>query len=281
MKKIIFTVALLMAGMSSFACEDVVCPAPYDVTSGVSRFFSTVTGQNFLAQKIGARLIKKAIKKTLISGDIKADLKSYSVRDLKAGRFKSIEITGKDVNAQGVYVSSFKTKTLCNFNYIVEEKNGDITIKEDIPMSVNVVFTEDDLNKTMNSSDYKRMIKDINNIAGSVFEINSTYVRLKNDKMYYILKYNIPFVRKSKEVVLMADLKVDNGNITLANTSFVGSNSTLDINKFSKLLNYINPLDFSAKVLENKEAKFNIQNVNVEDKKITIDGRMTVLKDKE
>ena len=40
-------------------------------------------------------------------------------------------------------------------------------------------------------------------------------------------------------------------------------------------------IDFSAKILENKDAEFNIENIKISDKKITIDGRMTILKDKE
>lgn len=281
MKKIILMLALL-AGCASYAsCDDLQCPAPYDLTPKTSRFFSVVTGQNFLAEKIGAGLIKKAIKKNIISGDIKAKLDSYSVRDLKAGRFKTIEISGKNVNIQGVQISSFNAKTLCDFNYIQEQKNGDIVIKENLPMQFNVQITEDDLNKTMNSADYKRFISSVNTLSGGLFEVSSTYVRLKNNKMYYVLKYNIPFVRKPKEVVLSADLCVENGKIVMANTNFVGSEAVLDINKFSKLLNYINPLDFSAKILENKEAKCNIQNVKISDKNITIDGRVTVLKDKE
>ena len=260
---------------------DVKCVEPYGLTSNTSRFFSSITGQNFLAEKIGAGLLKKAIKKNIESGSIKTDLQSYSVRDLKAGRFKSIEISGKNINAQGVYISSFTLKTLCNFNYIVDNKKGDVIIKENMPMSLSVEITEDDLNKTMLSSDYKRIISDVNSLAGGFFEINSTQVRLKDNKMYYVLKYNMPFVRKSKEIALCANLRIDNGKIVLADTSFVGSGATLDINKFSKLLNYINPLDFSAKILENKDAKVNIKNVKIENKKITMDGIVTVLKDKE
>ena len=211
MKKIILILMLLTS--VAYAQCDLQCPAPYGLSSGVSRFFSSVTGQNFLAEKIGSALLKKAIKKNIESGSIKTDLQSFSVRDLKNGKFKSIEIKGKDVDVQGVYITSFDVKTLCDFNYLV--------------------------------------------------------------------KYNIPFVRKSKEIALCASLRVDNGKIMLADTTFAGSNTTLDINKFSKLLNYINPLDFSAKILENKEAKCNIQNVKISDKNITIDGRVTVLKDKE
>lgn len=291
MKKIVLILMLLASvgyvqySQKALANTDstcsVKCVEPYDLTSSTSRFFSSVTGQNFLAEKIGASLLKKAIKKNIESGTIKTNLQSYSVRDLKAGRFKSIEITGKNVNAQGVYISSFDLKTLCNFNYIVDNKKGDVIIKENMPMSLKVEISEDDLNRTMLSSDYKRIISDVNSLAGGFFEINSTQVRLKDNKMYYVLKYNMPFVRKSKEIALCANLRIDNGKIALADTSFVGSGTTLDINKFSKLLNYINPLDFSAKILENKDAKVNIKNVKIVDKKITMDGVVTVLKDKE
>ena len=285
MKKIILGLVLLLVAQNVQAkdCETLKCPAPYDLTSGFSRGMSTVTGQKFLSEKIGEKLVKKAIKKNITSGDIKVNLDAYSVRDLKAGRFKSLEIDGKNVDIQGVYISSFNAKTLCNFNYIANDKKGNYIVKEDIPASFNAIITEEDLNKTMLSSDYKRMIDDINSIGGNlnIFQITSTNIKLKNDKMYYVLKYSMPFVRKTKELVITANLKVENGQIELANTSFLNNSMALDVDKLSKLINYINPLDFSAKILENKDAKFNIETVNISNGKITIDGNMTILKDKE
>lgn len=285
MKKIILSFVLLLAvqGVQAQDCSTLKCPAPYDLTSGFSRGMSTVTGQKFLSEKIGEKLVKKAIKKNITSGDIKVNLDAYSVRDLKAGRFKSLEIDGKNVDIQGVYISSFNAKTLCNFNYIANDKKGNYIVKEDIPASFNAIITEEDLNKTMLSSDYKRMIDDINSIGGNlnIFQITSTNIKLKNDKMYYVLKYSMPFVRKTKELVITANLKVENGQIELANTNFLNNSMALDVDKLSKLINYINPLDFSAKILENKDAKFNIETVNISNGKITIDGNMTILKDKE
>ena len=285
MKKIILSFVLLLAvqGVQAQDCSTLKCPAPYDLTSGFSRGISTVTGQKFLSEKIGEKLVKKAIKKNITSGDIKVNLDAYSVRDLKAGCFKSLEINGKNVDIQGVYISSFNAKTLCNFNYIANDKRGNYIVKEDIPASFNATITEEDLNKTMLSSDYKRMIDDINSIGGNfnIFQITSTNIKLKNDKMYYVLKYSMPFVRKTKELVITANLKVENGQIELANTSFLNNSMALDVDKLSKLINYINPLDFSAKILENKDAKFNIETVNISNGKITIDGNMTILKDKE
>lgn len=284
MKKVLLTLLFLIIGQTGFAsCDIQSCVAPYDLTSGFSRFFSKITGQNFIASKIGESLTKKAIKKEITSGKIDVNLKSFSTRDLKAGRFKSLEITGKDVVVDGIYISYFNTKTLCDFNYVVQDKNGKVIVKEDIPVRVNVVITEDDLNSTMNSSDYKRMLSDINTIGGTLnlFQIVSTSVKLKNGKMYYIMKYALPFVRKPQEIVISADLCIHNGEIILANTNLVSDCLALDVHSFSKILNYINPLDFSAKILENKNARFNIQNVKISNGKIDIDGQVTVLKDKE
>lgn len=285
MKKIILCMLLLLVAQSVQAqdCSTLKCPAPYDLTSGFSRRMSKVTGQRFLSEKIGESLTKKAIKKNITSGDIKVNLDAYSVRDLKAGRFKSLEVKGKNIDIQGIYVSSFNAKTLCNFNYIANDKKGNYIVKEDIPASFNAEITEDDLNKTMSSTDYKRMIDDINSIGGSlnIFQITSTSIKLKNGKMYYVMKYSMPFVRKTKELVISADLKVENGQIVLDNTSFLNNNMALDVDKLSKLINYINPLDFSAKILENKEAKFSVENVKISDGKINIDGNMVILKDKE
>lgn len=284
MKKIFILTALLLIGNINFAetCE-IKCVEPYDLSSSVSQFFSTLTGQRFLSEKIGEKIIKKAIKKNLISGEIKSDVESFSAKDFKAGRFKSVKISGNDINFQGIHISSFEAKTLCNFNYITEDKNGDIFFKEDMPMSVSVTMTEDDINETMKSSDYKRLVDNINNLGGNfnIFNIESTSAKIKNNKLYYIVKYSIPFVRKSKEVAFSADLRVENGQIKLANTTYENNSMSLDMDKFSKIINYINPLDFSAKILENKNAKFNIENIKIEDNKITADGKVIVLKDEE
>ena len=49
----------------------------------------------------------------------------------------------------------------------------------------------------------------------NIFQITSTSVKLKNGKVWYVLKYALPFVRKTKELVISADLNVENGQIVL------------------------------------------------------------------
>lgn len=284
MKKLVLLLGFLVLGNAGFSevCE-LKCVEPYDLSSSASQFFSVLTGQKFLSEKIGEKIIKKAVQKNIISGEIKSNVESFSAKDLKAGRFKSLEISGKNVNIQGINVSSFNANTLCNFNYLSEDKNGDIIFKEDMPMGISIVMTEDDINKTMESSEYKRLVENINSFGGNfnIFNIDSTRVRIKNNKMYYAMKYSIPFVKKSKEVVLSSDLRVEKGEIKFANTTFENNSMSVDLDKFSKLINYINPLDFSAKILENKNAKFNIENIKIEGNSIAVDGKVIILKDKE
>lgn len=286
MKKSIVTCILglgFLIGMNSAqaSCESYVCPQNFELTSSTSRFFSHVTGQNFLAEKIGESAIKKAIKKDT-QGDFKVKLGSYSARDLKSGKFKSLEISGKDIIVDGVYISKADIKTLCDYNYIVQQKNGDVTVMEDVPIGISIEMSEADLNKTMMSKDYKRLLNDLNTIGGAfnIFTIDSTYIKIKNNKIYYVMKIAIPFIRGTQEVVIAADLRVKNGEITFANAELVNNHhSNTDLSKISSMLNYINPLDFSVKILENKNANLSIQNVSLEDGKILMDAHMLVLKD--
>ena len=281
MKKIIISI-LLLTGLCSFAC-DIQCPENKDITSSTSRFFSTVTGQRKLSEIIGEKLIKKAIKQNITSGKIKTDIKSFSTRDLKVGKFESIELTGKDISVQDIYISYIHAKTLCDYNYIGQDKNGNVTIKDDIPFAVEIILTEDNLNKTMQSDNYKRLINDINNMVSmfNAFQINSTSVKIKNNKIYYIAQYYIPFIRQPKHIVIVSDLKVADGMMELENSKVIGNSISFDINKLSKIINYINPLDFSLNMQENRDTKINIQNVKIEEGKIIADGILTVLKDKE
>ena len=280
MQKIILTILILVIGSTSLAvCSD-ACVEPYDLTSGVSRFFSKVTGQNFIAEKVAGHLIKKEVKKEFQKGKIKASLKSYSVRDLKAGRFKSIKISAKDLIADGAYISSFDAQTVCDFNYLVPQ-DDDVLIKENVPILFETVISEDDLNKAMNSNQYKKILDDINYYSAGLFVIDSTSVKLKNEKMYYVIKYSSLFSNRSREIVLSSNLYINNGQIDLGNIVFENKLVSMDINKFSKMLNYINPLDFSFKILENKDAKLNIRSVKITNKQINIKGIVTLLKDKE
>ena len=198
---------------------------------------------------------------------------------MKAGRFKSFELNGKDVNFEGIYLSEFNLKTICDFNYINLDKDWNMTVVNNLPMTFDLTITDADLNKTMSTEEYTRVLNDINMLGSGLFTIESSELRIKNDKIYYILKYAIPFVRKPQEVVISAGLTVKNGDIQFADARILNKDFKLKAEKLSSVLNYINPLDFSVKILENKDARLNIKDVSIADNKITVDGTVILLKD--
>ncbi len=281
MKKIfilLFLLAISIPAIAGNCNEEFKCPVENSLTPGYSRFLSSVTGNKFLAEKIAQAIIKKNIKKNA-QGNFCVKLKSYSARDMKAGRFKSFELKGHDVNFEGIYVSEFDLKTICDFNYINLDKDWNMTVVDDVPMSFNFMITDEDLNKTMASAGYLKVLQDINLLGCGFITIQSTDLRIKDNKIYYILKFAIPFVRKPQEVVIKAGLEVKNGDIKFADVQILNEDFILKSDKLSSILNYINPLDFSVKILENKDAKLKIKNVSITNNKILVDGTVVLLKD--
>ncbi len=286
MKKVLLVLGLLVfiniPALGSDCAAD-MCAEPYDLSNGVSRFFSTVSGSNFASQKVAQTIVKKEIKKNSETSDLKVKVKSFSGKDLKEGRFKSMSVSGKDVSIGDVYISELNAHTVCDFNYIASNpKNSkEVIFKENFPVDFAAKFSQDDINKMISSKDYQKVVADLNAIGkdSGLFRISSTYVRIKNNRFLYVIKFSIPFVKKYQEVVISSDLKVKNGEIAFTDTKILNSNFNMDVSKMAKILNYINPLDYSLDIIDNKDTKLNIQNVSIENDMVVLKGRVTVLKD--
>ena len=261
-------------------CVWLECAEPYDLSSGASRFMSVASGSNFLATRVAEAILKKELKKT-IDGRFNISISSYSVKDLKKGIFKSFSLNGKNLVLDGAYFSELKINTLCDFNYVSQQDPKNPVIKVDIPLAFSAVFSEDDINKTMQSAGYKKVIDDLNMLGSSlgVFRVMTSQIRIKDNKFYYILKITIPFVRNTQNLVLMSNLKVSRGQIDLTNTKLVNNNLLIDLKQLDHVINYINPLDFSLNILENKHANLTVQNINVRDNKVYASGIIVVPKD--
>lgn len=277
MKKIIIFLGLFALTINSGLCGDCdyTCSEPYGLSHGASRFMSAVTGSNFVAEQVAEVILKKEVLKTA-QGNIKTHIDSYSVKDLKKGIFKSMSIKGKNVNMDGVYFTSFDMHTLCNFNYISQEDPKNPVFMEPLPLAFSVVMSEEDLNKTMQNDSYKRIITDVNRLGTGFFTVQSSFIKIKNDKFYYILKVAIPFVKNVQSIVLTSDLKVVKGKVDFTNTKLVNNSFSVDLKKMDKLINYINPLDFSLNILENRNANLKVQEVKIKENKIYADGLVVI-----
>lgn len=288
MRKELAAFSIIMSGLL-FVCNPVSaavsgysCVAPYDM-SGVSGTISRITGMNWLASSIAGKILKSQVTKD-VEGKFKTSVDSFSVPDLKNGRFKGFEIQGKDVVAEGVYFSAMDIKTLCDFNYIVyDKKTSSAIFKEDLPLNFSVTLSEDDLNKTMNAAGYENLIRKLNKFGKSfsLFEIVSTTSRIKDNKFIYGLEATVPLMTSHPKytIVLISDLTVKDGKVIMANPELDANYFKLDLRKLTKAFDYLNPFEYSLDVLENKNADLKVRNVNIVNNKINISGIINIPKD--
>lgn len=281
MKKILVLLgAIVISSGSAFAtdCGNFKCPTnPYSDSMSISN----VTGTNFLAERIANTIIKKQILKDS-KGKYKVNLESYNVAALKKGIFKSLEITGEDTVTDGIYASMIKLRTVCDYNYIeINNKEKTTTFKEDFGMAYAVQFTESDLNKTMANSQYTDLIRKVNSIGNTtkMFNITSTSAKIINNKLVYVMRVAVPLLNIKKDVAIQTDLKVRNGEIIIDEAELMTEAMKFDVNKLLKLVNYLDPLDFSMELMKNKDANMQVKEVSIKDNKINVSGLITVYKD--
>ena len=77
----------------------------------------------------------------------------------------------------------------------------------------------------------------------------------------------------------MSDIKVSRGQIDLANTKLANNNMLIDLKQIDRVVNYLNPLDFSLNILENKHARLVVQDIKIKENKIYANGLLIVPKD--
>ena len=280
MKKLILLLGLLLltSSASNAASCTYKCVEPYNMSSKLSSFLSSVTGLNFTKSVIAEAVIKKSIEKTVKADKLDVSIDSYSSKDLSNGIFKSLKITGKNINADGIYLSSMELKTLCDFNYVEYDKKGNLTFKEDLPMSFDIGMSADDINNTMQSARYQKIINDVNKLFFGGIKVSSTLASIRSNKFYYTIMLEIPFMKEQK-VELTTDFKVKDGKVDFQNTRLSSNSYKFDLKRLDSIMKYLNPLDFSVSIFGNKKAKIYVKNLAIKNNIIVTDGVIVIPKD--
>lgn len=235
-------------------------------------------GCPFFAEKFAQFIIRKELKKAT-KEKFKVEMKSYSARDLAQGRFKSLKISGKNLEIDGVYITSLEAKTLCGFNYVQLDKKS-IKFKENMVMAFSTEISNNDLRKTVNSIGYLEKLNQTNLSAFGItfFKLQGADVQIKNNKLYFTINVTTPLSSAPIPVIVRSDLKVEGGNIILTKIDFVNPFSVIDLSKAAYLLNAINPLTFSVDILNNKNSKMSIQTVDIIGDRVIIKGNIFIPK---
>lgn len=282
MKKIVLMLSLVImcAAPALAQCDytDFCADKPYDLSSTAGQITSKVTGMTFLSEKIAQAIIRQQLKKE-IKAKFKVEMKSYSANDLMHGRFKSLRISGKKLNIEGIHLSSLDIKTLCNFNYVVPKKKS-VVFKENMVLGFATEISSDDLSKTVKSSGYLDMLNSVNfsGMGITFFKLDGADVKIKNSKLYFTIKVTSPMSKKPLDIIVRSDLKVEDGQIVLTKVDLANIFTVIDLSRMTYLLNAINPLTFSVDLFNNKNSKMSVQSVNIEGDRVFVKGSIYIPK---
>ena len=285
-KKLIALLTTIMLTSSITFADDLTqfCAQPYDMSMKGTKFLTAITGMNFLSRAIANSVVKSELKKSTGAKGFKVKMNSFSAKDLAAGRFRGLDISGDNLDFDGVYVTQFNANTVCDFNY-VKATTKDIKFKENFIMKYNMTISDVDLRKTLLSKNYLTFLNSLNIKDGpmNLMELKDVDVKLKADKFYFILKMNNQIFGRNVPVTLnmSSKMKIENGQFKVSEVTFENFNQKISLTQLTNVLNLINPLNFTVDVLNNKNTKLALNNFDIKGNKIMLDGTVFVPKNTE
>lgn len=238
-----------------------------------SKHFSPM---NPLAESMVERQIKSTLKKeTNAKFNVKFD--GYTLSSMKKGIFKSLELSGNNAQVDGITIPYVHLKSLSDYNYIDYTKEP-VVFKSDMTYAYDLLLDDTAINVAIKNSDYQKTIDNVNKLASSLFTIKSVRTKISNNRLYLVVEYNVPAlgIVKNKSFVTSCKFKVVNGKIKADDVLVDSAYGTIALNKVANLINYLNPLEFTIDLLNSKQCNANIENINIVDNKVKVDGKIFV-----
>lgn len=231
---------------------------------------------NPLAEGIAERVIRSSLKKDT-GANFKVKFTGYTLSSMKKGIFKHLEITGKDVIVEQIPIPYVHLKTLSDYNYVDYTKDP-VEFKSDMTFAYDLELSEQSMNAALKRSEYKYIIDSVSKLAYPMFQVMGVNTKIRNNKLYILTEYNFPIAPASKNKVFIAssDFKVVNGKIKAVNVKLDSAYGKVSLDRVANLLNLLNPLEFTLEMLDSKKCKGKIENVNIMDNKVKINGKIFV-----
>ena len=233
---------------------------------------------NPVVEKIAEKAIKKSLKKEF-KGSYKVDFDGYTLGSMRAGIFKNFVVKGKNLEIDEIEIPYLKLTSVTDYNWI-DYKAEPMVYKSDMTFLYEMDLTEDSINSALKHKSYKKKIEKINNIAYPLFTLYETRIKIKNNKLYIIMEYNLPLAsfKRNKTFIVSTSLKVENNKIYANNVNIDKSYGNLSLNKVTNLINLLDPLTFTLSLIESKDCQGRVDSVTIMDDIIKINGRINIKK---
>ena len=285
MRRFLVVILFLMIGISPVFAEVYeakYCALPKEEKTGntFSKVISAVTGSVFASSKAAELAIQKVIK-TQLGSNTNIELYPYTIGSLVQGIFKKMTISAKSLNLGGIYVSNFDAKTVCEYNHIWV-KDSNLLFKENFVMSFSGKISKDDLEKTMSTAQYLKMVDSARvTLLGQVlFKLSLMKISIVNNRLVFVANVMSPVFwgTQTKKITATSGISVVNGKIKYDNIKIQNSNLGKNLKYLLSLVNLVNPFTFEVKLSENTKGYTIIKNVIIENNEMKLDGVLYIPK---
>ncbi len=279
MKKILL-LFLLLLNIQVVVAKDygVFCSSGYADKTFKGDLMS-LSGVNFINKNIIEYQIQKAIKKNTGSNP-KVNIEGFWGTSILDGEFKSFKAKSKNLFFNDVYLSDVSVESVCPYNK-VNYKDNRLYFDENFVLKYSANITQDDLDKTIQQSQYQKVIDKINsnNIFSSVFKIEASKVEIKNDRL--VLSFGLhskdnsgifSFMNKLPKLYIETGLDIEDGKIKFCS---LNSNLAQKSRDLIDVINSLNPFLYNVKFDKHNEGKLDIEKVKIADSKIALEGYLT------
>lgn len=245
--------------------------SPYTVQNP-AQAIADATGTTALIENLAKDMIKNELKKAT-GQNFDVDIKVFGLSELLQGKFKSLTITGNNVEIEGFHFTSIKLQTLCDYNYI-DIKSSPIAPRENMVLSVAIEASAADLRNTIEYKDYSSRFSRINlsQIGISSFKVYSPTIDIRGGKLYFTINAKPIGNYPPMDIAIGANLRAQNARIVASQVDFINLYTGFDLTKFSSLLGNITSLTFPVRLIGNKTSEIQIQSVNLVGDRAYING---------
>ncbi|MDD3237645.1 MAG: hypothetical protein PHV37_06050 [Candidatus Gastranaerophilales bacterium] len=277
MKKLIIFLALIMGAQGAFAVDysSMCMSEPYPVSGAFPHFMSNASGMNFLLTQVAESQVQKSLKKQTNS-KFKVQIEPFGAKNFIDGKFKSMTLNSKSISTDGVYISDFNAKTLCDYNQVVIKNKKEMYFPTNLILNYSAVMTSDDFKKTVLSSSYINMLNKLNISIGNtvLFKVYDPTAKISNNKINMSFKVITPmlFTSSASTFTLNSSLGVKDGQIVFSDFDLGSSNSKLNMEKILPLVNKLNPLSYDMNVTNDAKGTVKVSNVKIDNDRIVMDG---------
>lgn len=267
-KKTLVIIALCSMALPLFAAED-----------KFSQEYLQSKNHFSLTKPIVESAVEKGIKKALkkeTGAKFDVDFGGYTTASIKKGIFKHIELSADDVTVNDLTIPYLHLKSISDYNYI-DYTQDPIEFKSDMEFAYDMILDEDVINKALKDDRYLNVIGMINKLAYPILSANSVKTKFEKNRMFIDIAYNLPVISlREKTCTISCDFTAENGVIKAKHVRIEKMKANISLDKIANMVNLLNPLDFTMKLLETKDIRGNIENVNIVDNKVKINGKIFI-----